>query len=419
MTTALAPRALTDSEFSDLAARAADGNFQQTLHMRDLAHAHGMDTSFVGIVDGAGTPVTGAMVVYTHSRLGDEGSIWAGPLGDMDDAATVRALTEAIVSDARHHHAVDVNAWPVHPYRSHRSDGSADGAPDAALMRAFGAAGWQHHGFDTGYGTVINRWVYVKDLDGIEDEESLLASYSKRTQWSVKRARSSGVIVREVGEDELGTFARIEQDTANRRNFAFRGEQYFHDFAHAFGDDAHFLIASIDTAAYLEQMERRSAELQQLVDGLTAKIARRETTKLRRRLNEESSNLAAANKRLASARALRERGDLLPAACSLFVDTPQETVYLFSGSEEEFKPFYASALIQHEAMLRYCVRRGVPRYNFYGIDGVFDDPDSEGRGVLEFKQGFNGRVEELPGEFTIPVGKFRFMVRKALESVRR
>ena len=39
----------------------------------------------------------------------------------------------------------------------------------------------------------------------------------------------------------------------------------------------------------------------------------------------------------------------------------------------------------------------------YGIDGVFDDPDDEGRGVLEFKQGFNGYVEELPGEFVLPV----------------
>ena len=32
----------------------------------------------------------------------------------------------------------------------------------------------------------------------------------------------------------------------------------------------------------------------------------------------------------------------------------------------------------------------VSRYNFYGISGVFDDPNDEGRGVLEFKQGFNG-----------------------------
>lgn len=70
----------------------------------------------------------------------------------------------------------------------------------------------------------------------------------------------------------------------------------------------------------------------------------------------------------------------------------------------EYKPFYASALIQHEAMLRYCVQGVEPfghvdLYDFYGIDGIFDDPDDEGRGVLEFKQGFNGYVVEMPGDF--------------------
>ena len=143
----------------------------------------------------------------------------------------------------------------------------------------------------------------------------------------------------------------------------------------------------------------------------------RETTKLRRRYNEESSNLAAANKRLQAARELATRGALLPAACSLFVEHPNEVVYLFSGSLEEYKPFYASALIQHEAMLRLCVERGIARYNFYGIDGVFDDPNSEGNGVLEFKQGFNGYVEELPGEFTLPVSRVRCAVKRIAQKV--
>ena len=95
-------------------------------------------------------------------------------------------------------------------------------------------------------------------------------------------------------------------------------------------------------------------------------------------------------------------GDVLPAAASLFVEHARETVYLFSGSVEKYKPFYASALIQHDAMLHLCVERGVTRYNFYGINGVFDDPEDEGRGVLEFKQGFNGYVEELMGSFVLP-----------------
>ncbi|HJI55078.1 MAG TPA: aminoacyltransferase [Bifidobacteriaceae bacterium] len=44
------------------------------------------------------------------------------------------------------------------------------------------------------------------------------------------------------------------------------------------------------------------------------------------------------------------------------------------------------------------------------MSGVFDDPEDDGRGVLEFKQGFNGYVEELPGEFTLPVSKLRYGV---------
>ena len=41
---------------------------------------------------------------------------------------------------------------------------------------------------------------------------------------------------------------------------------------------------------------------------------------------------------------------------------------------------------------------------------MFDHPEDDGRGVLEFKQGFNGYVEELPGEFTLPVSKLRYGV---------
>lgn len=60
------------------------------------------------------------------------------------------------------------------------------------------------------------------------------------------------------------------------------------------------------------------------------------------------------------------------------MEHPREVIYLFSGSVEQYKPFYASALIQHDAMLHFCVEHGLSRYNFYGIDGVFDDPDDEG-----------------------------------------
>ena len=51
-------------------------------------------------------------------------------------------------------------------------------------------------------------------------------------------------------------------------------------------------------------MQRKADDLRSLVESIEAKMQARETTKLRRRYNEESSNLAAATKRLQAARGL-------------------------------------------------------------------------------------------------------------------
>ena len=263
------------------------------------------------------------------------------------------------------------------------------------------------------------RWRYLKDLTGITDEKSLLKSYDKRTQWSVKRAASMGVHVRELGEDELQVFADIEQATAERRNFEYRGEAYFRKFKQAYGSKAHFMVAQIHIGEYIADMESKRDALRKKVDTLQTKYDEHPTTKTERQLGEESRNLAAAEKRLTEAAEYAKDGDVLPAAASLFVEHARETVYLFSGSVEKYKPFYASALIQHDAMLHLCVERGVTRYNFYGINGVFDDPEDEGRGVLEFKQGFNGYVEELMGSFVLPVRPLTFKLKTALRKLLR
>ena len=407
-------RELTGKQFDELSANSALGGFQQTSAMARLAASDGADTQFLGLTDEHGTPVAGAMVAYTKGRFGLEGSIWLGPLCDSANKEQLTALTVALRAAAHKRGAISVTCWPAQVYRLHDSNGEPTENPDNALIDAYVSLGWRHAGFTRGYASIVNRWNYVKDLDGIADERALLKSYDKRTQWSVKRAASMGVHVRELDDSELKVFADIEQATAERRSFEYRGEEYFHRFKKAYGSSAHFMVAEIHIAEYKADMEAKVDALKAKVDTLKTKIAERETTRLVRQLGEESRNLAAAEKRLAEAGALARKGDVLPAAASLFVEHPRETVYLFSGSVEEYKPFYASALIQHYAMLHLCLERGVNRYNFYGIDGVFDDPDDEGRGVLEFKQGFNGYVEELPGEFVLPVRPVVYRVKTAL-----
>ena len=326
---------------------------------------------------------------------------------DYHDTEALTFFMDALKRHAKAKGASQLEITPESPYRLRDTNGASlpddqNGAPDNKLIEQLEAIGFTHGGFTVGY-TAVPRWRYLKDLTGITDEKSLLKSYDKRTQWSVKRAQSMGVHVRELSDDELGVFARIERQTAERRSFEYRGEAYFHRFKEAFGSKAHFMVAEIRIDEYMADMTAKREALSAKVAALTAKNAEHPTTKTERQLGEETRNLAAAEKRLNEAAEFAKDGDVLPAAASLFVEHPREVIYLFSGSVEQYKPFYASALIQHDAMLHFCVEHGLSRYNFYGIDGVFDDPDDEGRGVLEFKQGFNGYVEELPGEFVLPV----------------
>ncbi|MBW3089661.1 aminoacyltransferase [Bifidobacterium miconisargentati] len=412
---------LSDDEFDEFSAKHPQGNFQQTSAMGRLRAAQGVDVEYLAVKEH--DDIVAAALFETHrSRLSTFAAIHDGPMVDYHDVELLTFLMTQLKAHAKAKGASQLEITPETPYRLRDSDGQpllagAEGAqPDDALLSNLESIGFRHGGFTVGY-TAVPRWRYLKDLTGIETESDLLKSYDKRTQWSVKRARSMGVHVRELADDELGVFAAIEQQTAERRSFEYRGEEYFHRFKKAFGAKAHFMVAEIHIDEYVKDMTAKREALAAKVESLTAKNAEHPTTKTERQLGEESRNLAAAEKRLKEAAELAKKGDVLPAAASLFVEHPRETIYLFSGSVEEYKPFYASALIQHEAMLHLCLERGVSRYNFYGIDGVFDDPDDEGRGVLEFKQGFNGYVEELPGEFELTVKPLAYALKQLAHKV--
>ena len=136
------------------------------------------------------------------------------------------------------------------------------------ILDAYRSCGWKHQGFDTGYGKVINRWNWIRTFDGIKDEQTLLASCKPRTRWSVNRARTSGVRVRELGADELGTFVDIERKTAGRRGFTARDEDYYRRFKETFGSRAHFMLAEIHANELLAGLTAEHDRLADQLDSL-------------------------------------------------------------------------------------------------------------------------------------------------------
>ena len=398
-------------------ARHPQGNFQQSSQMAEVRRSNGVDVAYYGVFEGDELVAATALELH-RGRLSTFAQIHNGPLCDFHDAELTAFLFAELKRVARAQGAAQLEVTPEAPYEIRDSDGNslpadaplpagvpagAPAGPDTAAFDAIMSCGFEHGGFDRTY-NAVPRWRYVKDLSQIADEKALLASYAKNTRRNVNIARESAVRVERIGRDRLPEYHAICEMSCEKNGFENRPLAYFESLYDGLGDRAEFNIASIDARAYLASWEEKR-------DGFAADIERFERLletspspeKVERKLRDVRSKHEASLKRVEGARRyLEEDGELIPAAAAMFAWHERECAYLFSGSDPKFAKFYAATAIQHHVMCE-CLERGVESYNFYGIDGIFDDPNDPGRGLLEFKQGFGGYVQEMMGPFTLPV----------------
>lgn len=76
-----------------------------------------------------------------------------------------------------------------------------------------------------------------------------------------------------------------------------------------------------------------------------------------------------------------------------------KTCYIYGASGNEHRNVMPNYLIQWE-MIRWAIETGCTVYDFQGVSGSFDENDPL-YGLYRFKKGFNGRVDELAGEFDV------------------
>ncbi len=407
---------ITPDEMDAFSATHPQGNFQQASGMGRVRQANGVAVSYLGFYKNGELVAATQFEVHGHG-LGTFAEVHDGPLADFHDRELTSYVFSQLRARAKAAGAAQLVVTPEKPYRTRNSAGEpldAEGAslagvpagvetgPDDEGIASITSCGLAHEGFPVGY-QAVPRWRYLKDLTGLTDDKALLASYSKNTKRNVRIAHDNGVVVRRIGRDELGLFHDICELSCEKQGFENKPVSYFEQIYDAMGDAAEFNVAFIDTAEHLAIWEKKR-------DAFAADIAKLEKSletartpeKVERKLADVRKKHEAALRRVETAHEYETVGAHIPAAAALFIWHPRECVYLFSGSDATYAKFYAATAIQHHVMGE-CIERGCARYNFYGINGVFDDPNDPGRGLLEFKQGFEGYVEELMGYFEMPV----------------
>lgn len=267
-----------------------------------------------------------------------------GPLLDYSDTSLIQGVLQATQHYVKGIGGNLVELYPAKVYQRRTSSGDVVSGPDTSVVEVFKKAGWNHKGYTVDYDYVCNRWLFVKDLSGISTPEKLLSSYRQTTRQTINKLAKEDYSIKKMNFDELQVVKDLIDSSYDKNDVAKRPLSYFQALHQSFGDAIEFLV-------------------------------------------------------------VYHKGTV-PISTGVFIHHPNETVYFMSGADSEYRHLYGGHFLQHSVMSE-CVRKGVSRYNFYGVSGHF-----EKNPLLVYKAGFRGEIEEYIGGFNLVVDPTKYKLQK-------
>ena len=402
---------LGEQEYQDYLDTLESYSTFQTTQMAALLQKRGNETTYLGLrVEGE---LVVAGLVFTQPMTGGQHmDLYFGP--NVKDYAYLQDFYQQLRDYAKANGVLELVVDPYESYQEFDTNGNPISEPDEKQIKALTDLGFQYDGFKTGY--TDGRWHYVKDLSGLT-ADTLHKSFSKKGRPLVKKALSFGIKVRPLTRDELPLFKDITSSTSDRRNYDDKPLSYYEYFYDSFGDQAEFIVATLNFKDYLEHLSADQDKLAKKIEKLQKDLEKNPNSeKKNNQIREFTSQFDTFTVRKEEAQTFIDKyGDEdVILSGSLFVYTPVEAIYLFSGSYTEFNKFYAPAVLQ-DYVMKEAIKRNIPFYNFFGIQGVFDGSDS----VLRFKQNFNGYIIHRPGLFRYYPNPTKYKVISTIKKVLR
>ena len=403
---------LTEQEFTTFAMTHPAGNFLETPEMKHLLERRGWHCEYVG-VKREGQLIAACILSKKKVKIGYAFDIDGGILMDYTDKKCVEAFFTGLKKYVKKNDGLYLTFTPNKQICLRDFNGGEVEKVNQETFDYFTSIGFEHQGFDVHNFDGAPRWLFVKDMAGLTEEE-LWKSYGKDAKYDIKKTWEYGVTTRELRYEELPLFKKLTEETSARRNFEDKDLAYYQAVYEEFGERAKFMVAELNFATYLENLHEKLRKLQETLNEVNeALIANPKSRKKNNQKREFEDEVRTVRKRIDEAKEMKTSDEPEILAGALFIVHPQEVVYLFSGTYEKYKQYYAPYLIQHK-MLTYTVENNIPKYNFYGVDGVFDGSD----GVLKLKQSFGGHVEELMGNFQWKAKPMKYALYHALKTIK-
>ena len=390
-------REITEKEYREFWENHPLKTFLSSPEISKLRETLGWETYYVGVEEKK--KLIAATMLLAHTRHFHKKEFYSprGYLLDFQNKELVTFFTEEVKKYVKDHNGYILRIDPYVIYKQRDIDGNIveEGVDNSNVVENLLSLGYKK--VPTSNKEQVG-WMFSLDLEG-KSEEQILKEMKPNTRNTIRKAEKFGISVNEISYDELDRFQSIMEETSKRKGFSNRKLSYYQEMYKLFHDreEVKFFITELNLKNYIEGLEKEKKEKEEKIKSLSdAKY----NDGAKKNLENEIESI---NKRIEDSKEIiKEKGtDIITLSGSMFMLIQPEVIYLSSGNYEEFMKFNSQYLIQWE-LIKYGIKNGFKKHNFYGIPEDINTHPKD-YGIYEFKRGFNGYVEELIGEYELPI----------------
>ena len=388
---------ITEKEYREFWENHPLKTFLSAPEISKLRQKSNWDTYYVGVKEKK--KIIAATMLLAHKRHFNKYEFYSprGYLLDFNNEKLVNFFTEELKKYIKDKNGYVLRIDPYVIYKERDIDGNIveDGVNNEKVVENLLNLGFIKIPVETKEQV---GWMFSLGLEG-KTEEQILKEMKPNTRNQIRKTEKFGISVNEIGYDELDRFQSIMEETSKRKGFSNRKLEYYQEMYKLFHDknEVKFFITELNLKNYIEGLESERVEKENKINSLTdAKY----NDGAKKNLTNE---IASIDKRIAESKEIIEKNgsDVITLSGSMFMLIKPEVIYLSSGNYEEYMKFNSQYLIQWE-LIKYGIENGFKKHNFYGIPEDINTHPKD-YGIYEFKRGFNGYVEELIGEFALPI----------------
>ena len=402
---------LTEKEYTKYWENHPNKTFLSSPKISKLREKSNWKTSYVGVKEDK--KIIAATMLLYHKRHFGKYEFYSprGYLLDMKNKELLDYFTKELKKYIKNKKGYILRIDPYVIYKQRDIDGNIveDGENNEDIVNSLKELGFKRVKEEN---MEQVGWMFSLDLEG-KTEDQIMKEMKPNTRNNIRKTEKFGITVNEISYDELDRFQSIMEETSKRKGFANRKLSYYQEMYNLFHDsnEVKYFITEMNMKEYTNRLEKEKEEKQDKLNSLSdAKY----NDGAKKNLNNEIESI---DKRIKESQEIMEKTgkDIITLSGSMFMLIQPEIIYLSSGNYEEYLKYNSQYLIQWE-LIKYGIQNGFKKHNFYGIPANINEHPKD-YGIYEFKRGFNGYVEELIGEYELPISNV-YHIMKLIHKIR-